>query len=299
MEPETIILTGARGRLASAIAPGLGKNVVSVSRTGGGGCILYEDLFQSGLLARPGVVLHCAWSSVPASSEHHPEGTWTEDLPLMAGLLSEIAKAPAKVRPLFVFFSSGGAIYGERQTPAIETDETAPHGWYGMGKLAGEHLLGSFATQCGLETCSLRISNPYGFSFTPEKPQGIVGAALRAVKTGHPMTLLGAGASKKDFFHIDDLTSALQAVIAERPTGCFNICSGHSTPITEMLAMIETVVGRKVPVSPVPAAAWDVQSSLLSREKFESATGWVPRWELEAGVASVVSAAMRAEGLPI
>ena len=297
MEPETIILTGARGRLSSVLAHGLGENVVSVSRTGGGSCILYEDLFQSGLLARSGVLLHCAWSSVPATAENHPESTWTEDLPLMAKLLAEIARVPAKSRPLFVFFSSGGAIYGERRTPAVETDEPAPHGWYGVGKLAGERLLRSFAEQSGIETCTLRISNPYGFCFTPEKPQGIVGAALHAVKTGRPMKLLGTGVSRKDFLHADDLTSAIQAVIQKRPTGCFNICSGRSIAIAEMLAIIESAIGRNIPVVPAPVAGWDVQSSLLSREKFESATGWIPRWSLDEGVASVATAAM-SEGWP-
>ena len=270
METETIILTGARGRLSSVLAHGLGENVVSVSRTGGGNCIIYEDFFRSGLLARSGVLLHCAWSSVPATAENHPESTWTEDLPLMAKLLAELARVPAKSRPLFVFFSSGGALYGERQTPAVETDAPAPHGWYGVGKLAAERLLHSFVERSGIEACTLRISNPYGFSFTPEKPQGIVGAALHAVKT------------------------AVRTVIEKRPTGCFNICSGRSITIVEMLAIIENAIGRTVPVVPVPAVGWDVQSSMLSRQKFESTTGWAPRWSLDEGVASVASAAMQA-----
>lgn len=293
MEPETIIITGARGRLASILSSQLGGNVISVSRTGGGGCILYEDLFQSGLLARPSVLLHCAWSSIPATAELHPENPWTEDLPLMAKLLAEIARAPEKSRPYFAFFSSGGAIYGERQTPAVETDRPEPHGWYGIGKLEGERLLNAFSAQCGLETCSLRISNPYGFGFSPDRPQGIVGAALHAAKTGRAMNLLGAGASQKDFLHIEDLTSAIRAVVEKRPTGCFNVCSGRSTRTAEILAMVEAAIGRKAPVIPVPAAAWDVQSSMLSREKFETTTGWAPRWSLEEGVESVVSAAMR------
>ncbi len=290
-EPEIIILTGARGRLPAVLSGKLGGNVVAVSRTGGGGCILYEDLLQSGLLARPGVLLHCAWSSMPATAEAHPQSAWTEDLPLMAGLLAEIAKAPAKSRPLFVFFSSGGAIYGERETPALETDRPTPHGWYGLGKLAGENLLDSFSSQAGLETCSLRISNPYGFAYSPEKPQGIVGAALHALKTGRPLKLLGGGVSRKDFLHMEDLVSAIRAVIRERLTGCFNICSGRSDMIMDVLGHIETAVGKAVPVCPVPPVAWDVQSSLLSRAKFEAATGWSPRWSLEEGIASVARAA--------
>jgi UDP-glucose 4-epimerase len=292
MTPETIILTGGRGRLASVLSRDLGGNVVSVSRTGGGGCILYEDLLQSGLLSRPGVILHAAWSSVPATAELHPENAWTEDLPLLARLLAEIARTPADSRPHFVFFSSGGAVYGERESPAVETDTPTPHGWYGVGKLAAERMVEAFATDAGLSVCSLRISNPYGFSFAPEKPQGIVGAALHAVRTGHPMPLLGGGVAKKDFLHIDDLTSAIRAAVSGRLTGCFNICSGYSTSTRDLLALIEQVVGRKIPVHSVPAARWDVQSSLLSGEKFAAATGWAPQWNLPDGLASVVQAAL-------
>ena len=100
-----------------------------------------------------------------------------------------------------------------------------------------------------------------------------MGTALHAVKTGRPMNLLGAGVSKKDFLHMEGITPAIRAVIEKRPTGSFNICSGRSTTIAEMLATIESAIRRNVPVVPVPAAGWDVQSSLLAREKFESATG--------------------------
>ena len=293
MDPESIIVTGARGRLPSVLVSALGSGAVPVSRTRGGDCVLYEDLFQSGLLSRAEVVLHCAWSSVPATAEKHPESTWTEDLPLMAKLLSEIARTPEESRPLFVFFSSGGAIYGERETPAIETDPPTPHGWYGIGKLAGEHLVNAYASQFGLPVCLLRISNPYGFHFTPEKPQGIVGAALHAAKTGHAITLLGEGRAKKDFLHVEDLTSAILAVAARKPTGTFNVCSGRSITVSRMLEILESAIGRNVPVSPQPSASWDVQSSLLSRDKFEKATGWAPKWDLEEGVTAIARVAMK------
>ncbi len=293
MPSGNIILTGARGRLASVLAQNLGSPIVPVSRTGGEGFLLYEDLLHSGLLRQPGVVLHTAWSSVPATAGHHPESAWTEDLPLIAKLLVEMAAAPAESRPLFVLFSSGGAIYGERSTPAIETDAPSPHGWYGLGKLAAEQLVTAFAAQNGIDTCILRISNPYGFSFSPEKPQGIVGAALHALKSGRPLSLLGDGVSRKDFLHMEDLTAAIRMVIEKHQTGCFNICSDQSTSMRELLAIIENIVEKKIPTQSIPAAEWDVQSSLLSGRKFESFTGWKPRWTLEDGLASVVLPAFK------
>jgi nucleoside-diphosphate-sugar epimerase len=92
---------------------------------------------------------------------------------------------------------------------------------------------------------------------------------------------------------MEDLTAAVRAVIAKRPTGCYNVCSGRSVSITEMLRFIGEATGREVPVLPQPPAPWDVQSSRLSNEKFQSATGWTPDIQLEAGVASLARAAIR------
>lgn len=295
MESGPLIVTGARGRLAAILAGEFrraGSDVVSVSRTGGDGCILYDDLLQSGLLGRRGTLLHCAWSSVPATAERHPGRTWTEDLSLLARLLEEIAQVPEGERPQVVFFSSGGAIYGERQEAASENDPPNPIGWYGIGKVAAENLLADFARKTGIEACTLRVSNPYGFPFSPDRPQGIIGAAIHAIQTGRPLGLTGGGKARKDFLHMHDLWLAVAACVNARLTGTFNICSGTSVTMNHIIEKIETSSGREVPRVAVPAVAWDVQSSLLSSGKFYEATGWRPSIGLPEGIAEVVQAVL-------
>ncbi len=297
LESGPLIVTGSRGRLASILADEFeraGSDVVRVSRTGGHGHILYSDLLESGLLARGGAVLHCACSSVPATAERKPERAWTDDLSLLARILAEVSKAPAEARPLIVFFSSGGTVYGERLTPATENDPLAPTGWYGIGKVAAENLLANFAAHSGLEICTLRVSNPYGFPFSPEKPQGIIGAAIHAIQTGRPLALAGGGGSRKDFLHMRDLWLAVAACVNARLTGTFNICSGTSVTMNHIIDLVESASGREVPRHSIPAASWDVQSSLLSRQKFTDATGWVTTIGLDQGIEEVVSAALSA-----
>lgn len=286
MEGDCVVMTGARGRLASVLAQTLGPGVKGVSRSGGAGHYSYDEFLTPNVLSRPRVIFHMAWSSVPATAESNPRSAWEEDLPLMRRLLDAVASLPVETRPYFVFFSSGGAVYGERDTPASETDEPSPRGAYGRGKVAGEELLRSFSDR--LRTCSLRISNPYGFPHDPQKPQGIVGAALHALRTGIPMPLYGGGSARKDFLHMDDLTEALRLVAAQKPVGCYNVCAGESFTVASLIELIGTLAGRPVPVTPVPAAPWDIKSSLLSPEKFSTTTGWRAQRSLREGLADAL-----------
>ncbi len=291
-----MLITGARGRLATDLAKGLhnsGAEAICVSRTAGKGFLSYSDLHSSGLLGQSATIVHCAWSSLPATAEIHPETIWTEDLPLLAKLLFEISLLPEPLRPHFLFLSSGGAIYGERKTPAVETDSLHPPGWYAIGKAAAEDLISTIAKKNALACCILRPSNPYGFAYSPEKPQGIAAAAVHAIETGHPMKLFGGGTSRKDFLHLDDFRAALLTAISKRVTGTFNICSGVSVPVNDLLTKIESACGRKIPRTEFPAAHWDVQSSLLSHKKFTDATGWVPEIPLDQGIQQFVETAFR------
>jgi UDP-glucose 4-epimerase len=290
--PRPIIFTGARGRLAGVLATyfsSLGAEVVRVSRTGGEGHLSYDDLWNSTLLQSGGILLHAAWSTVPSTAEAHPESTWTQDLPLLARLLAELARAPQNTAPHLVFFSSGGAVYGECQNPAKESDPLKPVGWYGRGKVAAERLIQEFCHERAVPASILRISNPYGFPYLPEKPQGIVGAALHAMRTGRALALLGGGTSRKDFLHLSDLQSALESVLQNPKSGIWNVSAGESHSIVELLSLLETITGQSIPRREVASAPWDVHSSLLDQTAFSSAYGWKPRFSLPDGLREMLS----------
>ncbi len=291
--PRPLIFTGSRGRLASVLAERFaraGAEVVLVSRTGGGNHLSYEDLWNSTLLQSGGALLHCAWSTVPATAEAHPASAWRQDLPLLARLLSELQNAGPERAPHLFFFSSGGAVYGECPQPAREDGPLQPISWYGRGKVAAETLLGHFRDSFGLRAATLRISNPYGFPYVPEKPQGITGAALRALKTGLPLPLLGGGTSRKDFLHLEDLFSALQSILSCCLEGTWNVGAGVSHSIQEVLATLSALTGRTIPTRTVPAAAWDVHESQLDCSALQEATGWQPKFSLEEGLREVLRA---------
>ena len=282
-----VIVTGSRGRLASHLADALaaeGVDVIRVSRRAGEGHISYDTLSGSGALDRAASLIHCAWSCLPATAEKHPESVQTEDLPLLRRLL-EAASSRRNTEPVhFVFLSSGGAVYGECAHPAVETSPLAPVGHYGRGKVAAEQMLAAQGGAPGASLCILRPSNPYGFRHVSEKPQGIVGAALQAVRSGRPLELLGGGASLKDFLHVADFESAIMDCLRSRLDGTYNICHGDSVRTLDVITMLEEIGRFEIPRVEVPPVDWDVHCSLLSRDKFTAATGWEPARDLRRGL---------------
>jgi UDP-glucose 4-epimerase len=286
---KRILITGGRSRLAGVIHPALvsaGAQVTSLSRSEGDHHLGLENLFVNDLLEQTDTVLHLAWSTVPLSSERHVGLEWEHDIPLLIKVLKTVCASPNRDKLHFVFFSSGGTVYGNAREgrPSRETDPCAPIGWYGHAKLAAERLIEEYGQRHGLAYTILRISNPYGFAVPTHKPQGIVPFLLQSAVHGKPFSVWGDGTARKDFLYYTDFNSALASVIRERPAGTFNVSSGESHTVNEVIACVEATLGRKVSIQRVAAHSWDVHDSLLDNSKLAKAVGWRPTVGLAEGI---------------
>ena len=286
---KRIILTGGRSRLAGVIRQhfsGLGAQLVSLSRSEGDSHLGLENLFVNNMVDHADTLLHMAWSTVPISSERHVGLEWREDIPLLLKVLETICASPNRDRLHFVFFSSGGAVYGNARDgkPSAETDPCEPIGWYGHAKLAAERLIEEYGRRHGLVYTILRISNPYGFPVPAHKPQGVIPFIIKSARDGSPLSIWGDGSARKDFLHHTDFVPALEGVIRTRATGIYNVSSGQSHSVKEVIAFAEEAIGRKVSLRHVPAHAWDVHDSLLDNSKLRHALGWQPVTSLRDGI---------------
>jgi len=282
--PKRLLVTGGRGRLASLIADHFrapAHEVALYSRGGGAGFHSLEELTRPANLTDSDTLLHLAWSTLPATSEKSPGSEQQHDLPLLEKLLQAVA---AK-RSHFIFFSSGGAVYGNAPgRPNREDDPCQPIGCYGRAKLAAEKLIGESAARHGLPCTILRISNPYGYPVPSGRVQGVIPHAIRCAIEGRPLTLWGDGHARKDFLYYTDFLSALDEVVARRLTGVFNLSAGESHSVHEIIALVEQHTGRKVATDQIAAPAWDVQDSRLDPRRLVDATGWRPQVALDEGI---------------
>jgi UDP-glucose 4-epimerase len=285
-----IFITGGRGRLANSLGPLLrqqGHHIQAFSRNANSQNLPLAGLGRELEKNPADVVLHLAWSTVPATAELEPGIEWREDLPLLSQIATQLLRQKkAKGRsPLLVFFSSC-SIYGNGKItlPFRETDPANPIGWYARGKLEAERLLCYHHEVNGLPVLILRVSNPYGFGQDATTLQGVVPALFKAALTQKTFRQWGDGKALKDFLHIKDLFSALKRCLNQRVQGIFNICSGQPISLRMLIRKIEKDLGMKLKVHREKAKSWDVTHAAYSPLRMRKTTGWSPQISLEQGL---------------
>jgi UDP-glucose 4-epimerase len=294
MIPKRIAVTGGRGRLAPFVAARMNEldsDVVCFSRTAG-------DSFQEvSLLTEPQTVskfdalLHLGWSTVPLTSEESPGREQATDLPLLKGIL----KACASLRrpPLFVFFSTA-AVYGNTTVPATEETPCRPVGSYARAKLLAEEIIRAACANHRAQRCSiLRISNVFGLTGLPTKPQGVISRICRAVYDETPIFLWGDGENTKDYLFLDDLLDAVRAVVTQRRAGTFNVASEKSVSVNDIISLVESVTGKKLHLARCAAFPWDVERSYISARKLRKATGWHARHDFAEAIRQLTEAELK------
>jgi Nucleoside-diphosphate-sugar epimerases len=268
MRGKRIAVTGARGRLAPRVMELLsrhGAEIVPFSRTPDETHRALSSLADPEVLGAFDIVLHLAWSSVPLVSEENPGIEEREDLVFLRRLA---AAAGAGRTPQIVFFSTA-AVYGNtRRHPATEESPCEPLGRYAAAKLAAEQIVAGIP-----RSCILRVTNVFG-PLSTEKPQGIIPLLYRACHTGTPVTIWGDGSATKDYLHVDDFATAVEAVLRAGLSGIYNVASGHSLSLREIIELVEAASRRKLIREYTAHYPWDVEYSVVSPARLTVATGW-------------------------
>ncbi len=290
-----LLITGGRGRLARVIADWHGSEgkggVRLFSRQSGDGMEKIDRLFDPGVLSEGDVLLHTAWSSIPATAEWQPGISERHDLPLLRRLLLALQAVSPEQRPHLIFFSSGGAVYGNAPgRPSVELDDCRPISAYGRAKRVAEEIIENWSREQGALCTILRISNPYGFSVPRERPQGIISHAIRATRDALPLPIWGDGTARKDFIHCTDFLRGLAKVMVKRPVGIFNLSRGESHTLNEVLAEVELQTGRPIVRAPSQAVGWDVHDSRLANDQLCRALDWSPMVGLAEGIRLSIAA---------
>lgn len=194
-----------------------------------------------------------------------------------------------------LLFSSSRFVYGKIDTCPV--DENHPFNClsiYGIHKLAGEKYHKFYYDAYCLNSCSLRIANPYGpRQQMKHNKYGIVNWFIRQALEGKPLTIFGEGDQIRDYIYIDDLAEAfLLAAISNKTSGeVYNVGSGQGLPFIEMARTIASLV----PGTILQKVEWpkdryfvETGSYISNITKLTRDTGWQPRTDFKAGVAETI-----------
>ena len=238
---EALLAEGAEVTVLDNLSTGLHGNVPDKARlvVGRAGDTSLLDPLLPGCA---GIFHLAAVSSVQASLDH-PLDVHEDNLTATLALLE--AARRFKV-PRFVF-SSSAAAYGDTQGQMAREDmRPDPLSHYAVQKLASEYYCQVFKRVYGLETVCLRYFNVFGLRQKADSPySGAIAKFLEAARAERAPTVFGDGSQTRDFCPVANVVAANIAAMtkpaAEVSGGIFNIGTGNSVSIREVVAAIREI----------------------------------------------------------
>ncbi len=245
---------------------------------------------------RPEVVFHlAAQASVSVSVAKPLFDAEVNVLGTVALLDAALAHGVGEQGAQLVFSSTGGAIYGECETPATEEWERRPLSPYGTSKLAGEEYLASWNRLHGTRHVALRYGNVYGPRQDPHGEAGVVAIFLQVVADGRRPTIFGDGSQERDYVYVGDVARATLAA-AQIAGGVLNVATGRATSVLELVDAMRRATGREIDPEHGPERLGDLKRSVLDPTLAERDLGWRPEVSLEDGLRETWQSSYTASG---
>lgn len=223
------------------------------------------------------VVFHeAALPSVQLSIER-PLDTHAKCATATVALLDQARRAG--VRRLV--YAASSSAYGDQPTAAKrETDQPMTLSPYAAAKLASEFYCQAFFQSFGFETVCLRYFNVFGPRQDPTSPySAVIPLFISALLENRAPTIYGDGQQSRDFVYVGNVVDA-NLLAAERPGvggRVFNVGTGKSFSLLEMLDSLRTLMKNKIEPLFKPARVGDVRESLADITQSRTALGYEPR----------------------
>jgi len=241
---------------------------------------------------RVDAVMHfAAWLSVP-DSVTDPLGYYENNVHGALTVLRAMVESGAK----YLIFSSTAATFGNPvATPITEDHSQTPINAYGETKLAIERALPHIERAYGIHWTALRYfnaagSDPDGKLGEDHDPEThLIPRAIDAALGRATFSIFGCdydtpdGTCLRDYVHVTDLATAhvlaLDALRRGSASASYNLGNGRPASVREVVASVERVTGRKVPVTTGDRRPGDPAVLFASSDRIKHALGWRPAYE--------------------
>lgn len=214
------------------------------------------------------VVVHLVSTLIPSSGYDDFNNEFKNMIFPSIKLMEICAKENIK----FVYFSSGGTIYGNRSTmlPFVETDEMAPISYYGWSKQMMENSILFKNRTENLRYLIVRPSNPYGHGQNLHGKQGLVAVAIGKILEDKPVEVWGDGSAIRDYIYIDDLAKVFYQLIDKDVCNeTVNLGSGRGYSVNDVLAFLKIITKKDFKIVYENARPMDVSNMVLDTEKMQ------------------------------
>ena len=205
-----------------------------------------------------------------------------------------------------VLITSSSAVYGyQGSSPITEEYPFQPLTEYGAAKAAQDLLALMHYHERGI---NLTIARPFNLTGPGQADTFLCGKIVRQVvefEEGKRDSLdLLETQSSRDFIDVRDVVKAYRALVThprfkEDCTGkTFNIGSGRSCPISEVIATLETITGKRYPVNlPTDPQQITIPSQQSDISRIYNITGWKPEISLKNTLNDMLTAERKRDNI--
>jgi len=195
-----------------------------------------------------------------------------------------------------VVYAASSSAYGGASSENGQTEDTPLKALspYAAAKLAGELYMQAFTATYGLETVRLRFFNIFGPRQRADSPySGVIALFISAMSANKAPTVHGDGLQSRDFTYVANAVQALLKA-ADAPKSVsgevFNVGTGQSVTVLDLVAALNTLLGKNLTAIHGPTRAGDVRFSKADISRTGRDLGYVPDVSFEEGLAKTVSA---------
>lgn len=220
-------------------------------------------------------IIHAATSAVTTLSDAEMTSVIMDG----ARHVTDFAKAAGCGK---ILFTSSGAVYGPRITPAREDDACEPVTAYGKGKLAVERMFIDAGFDVKIARC---------FAFTGQHlSRGIhfaIGNFIQNCLDGKTIVINGDGTPLRSYLYADDLVEWLFAILQRGESGRpYNVGSDHAVSIRELAETVRDAMGSKseIVVKGTPKVGEEPSVYVPSIERARSELGLEVKVSLEDAI---------------
>lgn len=212
------------------------------------------------------IVVHLVSTLIPGSSYEDYKREYKNVIFPSIELMGLCAKKGIR----FVYFSSGGTVYGNRNhvLPFVETDLMLPISYYGWSKQMMENSIHFMHRTAGLNYLILRPSNPYGHGQNLYGKQGLVAVAIGKLLKDETIEVWGDGSAVRDYIYVDDLANVFAELIENNVHNTtLNVGSGRGYSVNDVLAFLKIVSGKELNIVYQNPRPVDVSNMVLDTSR--------------------------------
>ena len=301
---KTFLVTGAAGFIGSSLARNLinnGNKVITIDNLSTG----YETAIPNGVEFYKGdcqdynivkqlekysfdAIFHIAGQSSGEISFDDP----VYDLQTNAQSTLLLLKLALKTNCKKFIYASSMSVYGDQiDTTVNESAILKPKSFYGVGKIASEHYLRIYQ-QYGIYSTALRLFNVYGPGQNMANlRQGMVSIFLAMALKEKKIHVKGDKNRFRDFVYIDDVVEAFKKALNNKFSEfkVYNVCSGISTTIENLISSILSNIDHKVLVEYSGSTPGDQFGIYGNNSLIQKELGWEPKYNFEVGLKNMLN----------